>query len=352
MMMRWWCLAAILGLALPLAAEDLLKKVRPEGAAHDAPADGKPWWDADTGFGLPQNLKGFKMQGWFEYGAKSLGVSVRLVNKEGQARADVYVYPCPVPHGTEDEARKAIKEEIEASVGNVYGMQKQGVYSEVEHEDAKASNILLFPEGSLPMIGAVVTMKIHEVTGDAGDPIVSWHGLTIFKGRFIKVRYTFPAGQGEEGGKLLNEFITAWKWCLSEPGMRAEAKSQVRIYLADPLSQEAEKAAAGLTIVYAEKSKFNSLTIGGRFNDILGGAAQASKGSELELLRGFIVGSLDSCLRNDIPNDPEAGAAELVEVYRLLQKRDPAYKIAVVDELAEAVKQKKAAAWLDVLGKK
>jgi hypothetical protein len=350
-MTKWWHLAMILSLALPLSAEEQ-KTARPDGTKHDPPAEGKPWWDSDTGFGLPQNLKGFKMQGWFEYATKPLGVSVRMVNGEEQARADVYVYPCPLPCATDAEAQKAIKDELDNSVSGVYGMQKRGVYSEVKHQNATLDRIKLLSGGSLPLLGAIVTMKIHEALGNGGNAVTSWHGITLLKGKFIKVRYTFPTSKGEEGEKLLNDFVDAWKWCVREPSLRAEALAQVRTYLADPLSEGAEKAAANLMILYAEKSQFNSLTIGGRIKDILEGAAKASKGADLDLLRAFIVGSIDSCLRNEITSDPEAGAAEVVRVYRLLQKRNADFKVPVVDELATAVNQKKATAWLAMPEKK
>lgn len=85
---------------------------------------------------------------------------------------------------------------------------------------------------------------------------------------------------------------------------------------------------------------------------LLEAAGKASKGSELDLMRAFIVGSIEASLRTGEANETEAGAAELVEVYHLLQKQHPKLQVEAMGGLEKAVKRKGAKAWLEAEGKK
>lgn len=329
------------------------RKGRGDGEQHDPPDHEAPWFDDSTGFALPQKLGTFVMEGWFEWADKDLGSSVRYTDRKAQARVDVYVYPCAAPSATEEEQRGAISAELNESVSGVYAAAKSGIYSNVSHQDGKIEELKLLPDGSTHYAWSFAFMDIRDedTAGGSVDRVVSWHCVTTLKGRFIKVRYTYPASRGKEGEDLLNEFVKAWEWCVRDPQWREAIARDLKTYLADPLGKNAAEPAAAV-VMYAEKSPLVSMAVTERFSACLAKAAKARPGSELDLLRAFIAGGTDACLRREPQAAPATAAAACVKVYQLLQKQSPDFQIAELDELAAAVKSGRAAEWLQGKGSK
>lgn len=345
--MRTAFLLLVASVFLPLSAADT-KPPGAEGTAHPLPDDGRPWIDVRTGFALPQKLGSFRMKSWHEWTDQAYGSSVRFVNNEAQARADVYVYPCALPRTTKDEMLASLKRETEKALGEVYLAQKQGIYSDVTHGDATSDSIGIMPDGSIPMLCVSLGMTIHAQTqaGDETNKITSWIAITILKDRFVKIRYTFPTNKGKDGEKTLNEFVEAWTRCVREPGLREFIKPHLSAYLANPLSREGRDS-AGAIAVYVEKSPFVSLTIGGPIADAMAAAGKAIEGADADILRAFLGGAADSTLRNEPPGlVAEAGAAQVARVYHLLQKQNHGFKVKALDDLDSSLKQKSVASWL------
>ena len=345
--MSRWCLAAILVVAWPLWAAET-KRPGGKDLFHSPATNGEPWRDEDTGFAVPQKLGSFTMQGWSVFDDPLLGTQVRLIDNDAQARVDLYMYPCSLPMATVAEKQKAVETELAHSINNTMEMEKRGMFSDVKHQDATSDPINLLPSGSLPMVGAGVTMKIHQktITGDDAAPVTSWHGIALFGTKFVKLRYTFPTSKGKEGEQRLNDLITRWKACLREPSFQAYIKPLVATCLADPLSAQAQDA-AGAVLVYAEKSPFVSLFIGDRITHILEAAKKAAAGTELDLLRAFIVGGVDACTKNQAGESTEASAANLIKVYHMLKEKHQGYKIDLLDDLEKAMGEHKAKEWLE-----
>jgi hypothetical protein len=339
-----------------LAAE--AKRLPGEGSeTFPKPADGKHWKHPESGVQLPQRLGGLTMRAGSRYETPELGVSMRYENEDGRVRADVYVYPCPLPHGTEEEKLKTVSGEAGNALGEVKEMERRGHYKKVEYSEGESWRIPIGPKEKTVFVEVPLSYLIHEDagTGEAATQVRSRLGVAVVGDYFVKVRYTYPADRKEEGEAESVEWVKKVRVALSEPYLRPAVEEALKVYHQDPLSAEGE-AAAGSVVTYAEESPFVWLTVPSEVVQWGELCNKVAPDSHLHLLRAYIVGGVEASLRDQTGDAvTEAAMARTADIYRRIKKQHAGLKVNELEELAEAADAKKGAEFfknLDSIAKK
>ncbi len=327
-----------------------------EGEGLPPPEPNLPWEHAETGLRLPAELAKMTAEQVFCYKEAALGYSVRYSDSKARMRGDVYVYPCPKKAVTAAEIKETLRETAGGAVWEVEEMQRRGHYLKVKMGEAEYQPFDLIPETagvsallSLPMNYTIVE---KDDAGSNETAVGSFLGVMVLKGHFVKVRITYPVDGREKDvekvEKRVTDFVNAARRCVLDPGLREQTAEQIETYRRDPLSKEGRDA-AGMIYAYAEITPIMKLTVDDTIStlgeDLEKGYAKAS----LELVRAFIVGAVAESLKRPgerAPDLVQAGAAEMVRVCGVMKKEKPGLASGRLAELENAVKGKRAAAWL------
>jgi hypothetical protein len=309
------------------------------------PKDGRPWRHKESGIQLPQKLGHMTMTGGYRYETPELGESIRYEDTESRARADVYVYPCKQPHGNDEERVKAASNEAAMALGEIKEMEKRGRYKKVEFGEGESWKVPCSPTEKTIFVEVPVSYEINEDegTGTAATAVRSRLGVAIVGGCFLKVRYTYPADQNEEGATASVEWLKKTRLMVSEPYLRAMAEESLKKYHNDPLSDEGAVAAAAV-VTYAEESPFVSMHIPGEIAKWGEACGRENADSTLHLLRAFIAGGVEASLQGKLDDEvTESAMTGVSQIYALLKKQHPDLKCDELEKLSQAVSEKKGA---------
>ena len=321
------------------------------------PKDGKPWEHKESGIRLPQQLGHMTMSSGYRYETPELGVSLRYEDPESRSRADIYVYPCKQSHGNDEESVKAASNEAAMALGEIKEMEKRGKYKKVEIGEGESWRVPCSPTEKTVFVEVPVSYEINEDegTGTAATAVRSRLGVAIVGGYFLKVRYTYPADQKDEGATASVEWLEKTRLMVSEPYLRAMTEVSLKKYHKDPLSDEGA-AAAATVVTYAEESPFVSMHIPGEIAEWGEACSTQNADSTLHLLRGFIAGGVEASLQGKSGDEvTESAMTGVSQIYALLKKRHPELKCDELEKLVEAVEAKKGAEFfkkLDSVSKK
>lgn len=327
-----------------------------EGEVLPPPVANLPWEHGETGLRLPGELAKMTAEQVFRYETAALGYSVRYSDRQARMRGDVYVYPSAKPAATAAEIKQALRESAGSALWEVEEMQRRGHYLKLKIGEAEYQPFDLIPETagvsgllSLPMNYTIIE---RDDAGSNETAVGSFLGLMMLKDFLVKVRVTYPAdGDAKEQEKVeqrVMDFVNGARRCVLDPGLRGQVAAQIETYRRDPLSKAGHDLAGGI-LAYAEATPLIALTIDGTISTLGEDLEKEQPGASLELLRAFIVGAVAESLKKpgkEAVDLPQAGAAEVVRVFGVMQKAKPGLFSARLVELGNAVKGKRAAAWL------
>ncbi len=126
------------------------------------------------------------------------------------------------------------------------------------------------------------------------------------------------------------------------------SKLEIRRILVSTRKEAGHDLAGGI-LAYAEATPLIALTIDETISTLGEELEKEHPGASLELLRAFIVGAVAESLKKpgeEAADLPQAGAAEVVRVFGVMQKAKPGLSSGRLVELESAVKGKRAAEWL------
>ena len=324
-----------------------------DGRDLPLPEENKPWKHPASGLLFPLELESFECGGIFEYEEPALGSVVRYLNEKLRIRADVYVYPCPLPLKTDEDMKNAAREAAVSALGEIGEMKRLGHYTKVEPGEATYDTFDLLPEGSGKSCMLNVPLELNLIEkSDAGEVeqvLRSVIRIFIYRGHWVKLRCTFPKEEDKKLATAVEEFAKKVRRLVFEPGLRTLMQKEMVTYRADPLGEKGREASGSL-LSLAEASPVLSLTINERIATL--GEDLGDQESKLDILRAYITGAVAASLVDPLPETPDlpqAGAEEVLKVYAQMKKTDPKLQSARLDELAAAVTQKKVAQWLELL---
>lgn len=323
-----------------------------DGTVLDLPLENRPWKHEKTGLRFPDGIKDFDCQQVYQYDEQALGCSVRYVNTKLRVRADVYVYPCPLPSKTDEEMKNAVREEAGNVLGELEQMKRQGRYTKIERGAAEFQDFDLFPEGSGKSCLLTMPLNVNLIenagAGQVEQTLSSFVGILLYCGHYVKIRCTFPKNDDKKLEKAVDEFVNQVRRLVLDPGLRVVAQEQIAAWRRDPFSEKGRDVAGGV-LAYGEITPILRLTITGRIATLGEELESRRKGAQLDLMRAYIVGAVAASLADPPPktiNLPQAGAEEVLSAFALMKKEDPALKSQRLDTLDDAVRKKQAAAWL------
>ncbi|RBP43742.1 hypothetical protein DES53_105141 [Roseimicrobium gellanilyticum] len=319
------------------------------------PAKGSPWKHEESGIQLPQKLGGLTMQGGRRHDTPDLGVSVRYASEDGSVRAEVNVYPCKQPHGTEEEKLKVVSGEAAAVLGDLKKMEKEGACSKLEYGEGESWKVSTGPNEKTAFVEVPLSCVVHESAGKAARPVSSRLGVTVVSGYFVKVRYIYPADRKLEGDPASVVWVKKVRMAISEPFLRPKVEEALKKYHQDPLSDEGVTA-AGSVAAYAEESPFVSLNIPLEIVQWGGVCEKVAPDSRLHLLRAFIVGGVEASMKSQSDDEViAAGMGVTAELYQRLKKQHTELNVDDMEKLVEAVDARKGVEFyknLDSISKK
>ncbi len=174
----------------------------------------------DDPAGFPAVLGALKRGKHHRYSHPSLGYSVRY-SSPGKVRADVYVYDGGLGELLATSPGPAVERHFQDVKEQVFRVGRSDGYGVVHVQDDQV------PFGSTP--GAPSAHRARFILRlEAGDA-ASWAYLTVYAGRFVKVRCTYLAELGPAGDKMLKDFVDALaRFVLTGPQAATASTSRSR----------------------------------------------------------------------------------------------------------------------------
>ena len=217
----WVLLGLVVSASVLLAAEP--------GAPDAAPAEPpKPYVEPATGIVFPGRLGVLARGDVRKYENAALGVSMAYNCAEpARVAVTMYVYDFGQKDiGTGVEA-KVVKRHFGEVQNDLHAMEERGRYKLVKKLSEETVSVQV-GEGPLALLHAVFEYTHVPAPGsDAPEQSVKTHILlTGFKDRFLKVRFTYPRAQAEEGDKVFAAFLPLFGQMFSsaEAGTPSEPK--------------------------------------------------------------------------------------------------------------------------------
>ena len=147
--------------------------------------------DPEAGFAFPQTLGGFTFQKLHQFPQKPLGYSLNY-RGENRVVADVYVYDAGLSDIADGHMTDAVLAQFQSAKEHVAEAARRGHYADVSPE----RDIVFPPEEVVNAPGRWQSALFsYNLTPGGGRtvPVMSEVYVRASKGRFVKVRMTFPA---------------------------------------------------------------------------------------------------------------------------------------------------------------
>lgn len=331
----------------------------PEGKEFDPPEMNRPWFHEASGLRFPSELKGMDCVEGFAFAGENLGSMLRYVERELRIKADVYVYPCLLPHGTPEEMKEAAVEEARQVLEGIRQAAEAGVYTDVSEPEVSYQELDLYPDDKKKtcLLSIPMQMTIHQDKGAGAvdNRVHSFTAIFVYAKHYVKIRCSFAADKDDEKRvKAVQEFVTAVQLCVQDPGMRAEMKQHIRTYQADPLSAKARDV-AGAVSVYADTTPLLVFGMPGEMV-MLGESLQKEfPEAPQDMMRAYMVGAVAEALQEPLPEEldlEQAATVQMVKVYELMRKQKPGLRSELFESFAKAVKEGHGPEWFEALREK
>lgn len=353
---------ALVSLVSLLLAANLLEAAGlppPEGKEFAPPEVNRPWFHEASGLRFPSELKGLECVESFDFAEANLGSMLRYVERELRIKADVYVYPCLLPHGTPEELKEAAVEEARQVLGGIQEAAKVGVYTDVSEPEVSYQELDLFSDDKKKtcLLTIPMQMTIHQDNGNGKveDRVHSFTAIFVYAKHYVKIRCSFAADKDDKKRvAAVEEFVDAVRFCVQEPGLRTQMKEHLRTYQADPLSAKARDV-VGALIVYADKTPLFGFTVPGEMVLLGEELEKEIPEARLDVMRAYMAGVVAEALREPLPKDlnlEQAGTVQMVKVYELMKKQKPGLKNALFEEFAKAVAAGQGPEWFEAVREK
>lgn len=329
----------------------------PEGTEFAPPEMNRPWLHEASGLRFPDELSGLTCVEGFAFKGEGLGSMLRYVEKELRIKADVYVFPCLLPHGTAEEMKAAAVQEAREVLGGINQAKEAGVYSDVTEPEVSYQELDLYPEEKKKktcLLTIPMQMTIHQDNG-AGkveNRVHSFTAIFVYAKHYVKIRCSFAADKDDEKRvKAVQEFVNAVQMCVQDPGMRAEMQEYIQTYQADPLSEKARDVAGGVS-AYADVTPMLAFSVPAEIVILGEGLKKELPDAPEDLMRAYMVGAVAEALQEPLPKElnlEQAATVLMVKVYRLMQKQKPGLKNELFDSFAKAVAEGQGPEWFEAV---
>ncbi|HEY1050539.1 MAG TPA: hypothetical protein VGE39_12310 [Prosthecobacter sp.] len=328
----------------------------PEGKEFAPPEENRPWFHEASGLRFPSEMKGLACVEGFAFAEEHLGSMLRYVERDLRIKADVYVYPCLLPHGTPEELKAAAVEEARQVLGGIQQAAKTGVYTDVSEPEVSYQELDLFfgDKRKTCLLTIPMQMTIHQDNGAgvADNRVHSFTAIFVYAKHYVKIRCSFSADKDDDKReKAVEEFVNAVRFCVQDPGLRTEMKQHIRTYQADPLSAKARDVVGALS-VYADKSPLFGFMVPAEMVILGESLGKEVLEAQLDLMRAYMAGAVAEALQEPLPKDlnlEQAGTVQMVKVYELMKKQKPGLKNALFEEFAKAVAAGQGPEWFEAV---
>ena len=302
-----------------------------QSSARSGEGTAKGYLDPDLGVYLPPTLGDLSQAKVTRYPDSSLGVSVAY--KGPMVWADVYFYDLnlkAIPRGANSAQLNShyngIKTAILESV-------QEGQYKSVALISAQRSTMIT-DNGALELRGAAFEMTAADnPSGKAGVKLISHLLLTGYGGKFLKVRFTYPARYKHFGEKNLDRFMESLAGAIKDSVTPRVILNIIADFEKDPLSRRGDFIGAHI-MGFAVRSDKISLNVERNLFSFM--RSDIAPNYKRALLVGFVSGNVKSQILSGVKrNDSHAGMLSLFKVYRLIKVREPDFNLAEVETLVE-----------------
>jgi len=309
--------------------------------------DGRPWKHAATGLSFPKRLGTYRLAGEFQY--SDGGVFIRYENLEDRARADIFLFKTvPAPTTLEDKHRRILSE-IDTVTADLQKMVSQGRYKNLSVGEIVGGELDLWQQASVPIATRTLTATRLGISdqGAAEAVVKTWVGITLMSDHLITIRHMRPADTGDAGEDAMKALIGLIFQVLKDPSLRAHIKELLAAYLAQPMSQDGDNAAAAV-LAYLKQTPYFPISIPeDPVSDWLQHCKAVAPGTEDHLLRAFMLGSASPALEDaDAETCLNAGARQFARIYRQLLPQYPQITRPEMEQFVTAAEKNLGAAWL------
>jgi len=343
----WFCLATVPTLSL---AEDkpAAKGKDNLGAWLKPPTDGTPWEHTGTGLRFPQMLGSFVLSSIFRDTRPEAGVVLTYVRQNGDLKASVVIFPCPHDLSLGKDVDTILRKEHEHLVGDLQAAARQGGYAEKQRSPLSEDALQLWQSGKVPMTVQTIEMVPMDTKAKPPLPVINhWMSLLLYKDHYVQLSVVIPGLEMQKDKKQVDDLITQLLQCIREPALKQEMLLICQKYLTSPLSNEGRESADTLLAFSKASPVFEVVLPGEALTSVLNEVSALSPEASLDLLRSFIVGSSVVALQGGSADESlEEGARMFISIAAHFHKSDERYKLPFFVDLAEAHKEKRAAAFL------
>ena len=317
------------------------------------PADGTPWKHFETGIAYPQKLGGFTLHSVFRDKRDEAGIALTYLLPSSNIKADIVLFPCKEKQVSPINVIKIVRGEHVRLIDDIVATAARQGYAERSRSSLVENAIELFDKGLLPL--TTFTLDLVAANGDtkARPPINQWLGLSLYADYFIQMSVLMPAQKDakaedfEKARKQVDELITLLIQCIKEPAVVPEMLKLCKKYVDHPLDDEGRGAADALLLYSKESPIFEVALPGEAITPALDEIGARSQEASVDLLRAFVVGSSVVALQGGTVDQSLAEGTRLLLLVRdLLRKKAAAVDSPLLDELAAAAKQGKAAEFI------
>jgi hypothetical protein len=162
--------------------------------------------EPNTGLTLPGNLGPLTYVGVKHYEKPGLGVCIRY-GETDLIKADIFIYDLGEKNLGRGLQSPAVARHFDQVKGDIYAMEKMGRYKDLDQVSAQEIAIPT-PRGKIPALSAIFTFSQTEGQDTAyTETRVSHLILTAYQDSFIKIRFTYPQRQKEQGDSAFKQFI-------------------------------------------------------------------------------------------------------------------------------------------------
>lgn len=314
------------------------------------PEDGTNWKHPETDLKFPQQLGDFELKQGFKSRQAEGGTALTYVHTKSDIKADILLAPCPKETAVAVDIMPAVEEHLRQMGRELRQIATSQGYTEDEEKRGKLERgkIDLWKIGIVPVAQMKMELKASDPAQSSTHPtLTQWLSVILYQDSWVQTSVVMPASLGAEGEKLREEFIRMVVQVVREPSLFGELLLLCDDYVRDPLSDKGREGADHLW-QFSKESPVLEITLPGEaLTPALDELAANAPGTEMDLLRAYIVGSGAKTLMDEsIDSRLAEGARLMTVVYELLKKKDPKVTSPFMENLTKIVADKKAAEWL------
>lgn len=312
------------------------------------PADGRPWKHPGTDLKFPSQLGDFELKAGFQDKRAADGVALTYAHKTNDLKADIVIFPCGAEIRNVPDVQAVTRLHSEKLADDFVSLAKDRGYSQKQRSAITDQPVPLWSRGVIPMSSLTLDLSPADSSREAElPPINQWLGLLIYQDHFIQLSVVMPSSEIPKLRKEADELITLILHCIRFPALNSTLIKLCTTYISKPLTDEARQAADSLLSMSKESPVFEVAFPGEALTPLLDEINARSPELALDLLRGFVVGSGLSILRNGtVDQSLEEGARVMLTTWRMLKDQGKPVNSAFMFELARASEARNAAAFL------